>query len=210
MGDGLEVAVLGHRGLLGSAVARYFAEMGASVRTTELRYDGTPTLPKWAGQYELIVNCIRGGWAENAALPFALALAGRTIHPSTDALREDTPYAAQKRKGDEAPNVIIRAGIVDVRRQPEIAYTNWTCNPITPLEWARIAWRLREAKPGVYQYGREPLDRYEISRLVRLLWLLPPPKPARAKEPNNRVIASRANLPPIDVALLEYRQWLRS
>ena len=208
----MTVAVLGHRGMLGSVVARYFAEQGADVQTTDLRYDGSGCLPSWAGKHDMTVNCITGGWLEYADLPGFLAMtAQRYIHPSTDAIGEDTAYAAMKRQGEDGTRgraVIIRAGLVDLRRQHEVAYTNWLCNPVTPLEWARIAWSHRDAQPGVYQYGREPLDRYELSRAVRQLWHLPPPQPAIAPESSDRTLTSLVNLPPIDVALLEYRAWL--
>ena len=193
--------------MLGSVVARYFREQGADVRTTDER--GPLSLILWASSHDLTVNCIPPASISLAMLPVLLCYNNyRVIQPSTDAINEQTPYAAAKRKGDHPDAVIIRAGLVDLRAQHEIAYTNWLCNPLTPLEWAQVAWTLRDAKPGVYEYGREPLDRYEVSRMVRQLWHLPPPKPARAPEPNNRVLKSRHNFPTLDVALQEYKAWL--
>ena len=96
------VAVLGHRGMLGSVVARYFAEQGAEVCTTDLRYMGSDAVPEWAAQHDIVVNCVRSSDNDpvvNGFLPIHLAafaredFAGRrplVIQPSTDAIDEDT------------------------------------------------------------------------------------------------------------------------
>jgi dTDP-4-dehydrorhamnose reductase len=207
----MEVAVLGHRGMLGAVVARYFRERGAEVFTTDLRYDGSMELPEWAARFDLAVNCIRSGWErEMVDLPADLSRAcrGNVIHPSTDAIRDQTEYGQWKRQAERNLAIIIRAGIVDVRNQPERAYTNWLCNPITPLEWAEIAWRHRTAKPAVYQYGREPLSRFDVARQVAQAFGGEPPQAVRSMQHSDRFLASTADLPPLDVALTTYKEWL--
>jgi hypothetical protein len=194
--------------MLGSVVARHFAMRGATVWTTEERYDGSDAVPSWAARFDLAINCIRSDdWREMVDLPAHLALVTRVIQPSTDAIHEDTAYAQMKREAERVSAVIIRAGIIDVNRQPATAYASWKCNPLTPLEWARVAWRLRRAKPGIYQFGREPTDRAEIARLVARLWDRPEPQIAQGI-PNDRILASPWTFPPLEVALAEYRKWL--
>jgi hypothetical protein len=196
--------------MLGSVVARYFEQRGATVWTTDLRYDGSDALPSWAARFDLTVNCIRSDdWREMVDLPAYLSMStrGQVISPSTDAIRETTEYARMKREAETNLAITIRCGIVDVEHQPETAYTNWYCNPLTPLEWAAFAWRLREAKPGVYQAGREPLSRYDVARTVAQIWHRPEPTPALG-EPSDRVLSSRWTFQPLDEALGEFRAWL--
>ena len=67
------------------------------------------------------------------------------VQEPTDAIAEPTPYARTKRIIEQAPaTVIIRAGLVDIHRQPSVGYRNWLCNPLTPLEWADYAACIRQ------------------------------------------------------------------
>jgi dTDP-4-dehydrorhamnose reductase len=98
----VKVFVLGHRGMLGHAVARYFRERGHDVQTTDLRYDGGPQDPLVeavrASGCEWVVNGIarihqKRATAEdmqlvNARLPMQLKNRllprQRLLHASTD------------------------------------------------------------------------------------------------------------------------------
>lgn len=155
---------------------------------------------------EYVVNCIR---PDDLRLSERLAETTRLVQPSTDAIAEPSEYAVGKRMLERLPAVTIRAGIVDITRQPAVAFTSWTCNPITPLEWADIAWELRDT-PGVHPIGREPTTRYEVARLVAELWGLPRPVLGRSSAPLDRVQTSIIALPPLSEALRRYRDWLRA
>ena len=193
MGDGLvTAAILGDHGMLGSVVKRRWAELGADLVT-----------PATA---DYIVNCIR---PDDLILSERLSETATLIQPSTDAIAEDTDYAVGKRLLERIPAVTIRSGLVDITRQPGIAYRNWRCNPITPLEWADLAWELRDS-PGVHVAGREPVSRFGVVSMVAYLWDEPAPVPGWAEVPNDRIQTDRHRTwDTLLEALTEYRAWLR-
>lgn len=181
------VTVVGENGYLGSVVKRRWDELGIT------------------GDYT--VNCIA---PDDIDLTWRLAERGGLIQPSTDAIDEDTSYARTKRIVERAPGaVIIRTGIVDIYRQRHVAYRNWTCNPLTPLEWADLAAEMRD-RPGVHAQGREPVSRFEVHRLVAEVFDLPAPIPAEADKPLDRLQPRNDLLPPLREALVEFREWLQS
>ncbi len=178
------VTVYGHNGYLGAVVLRRWAELGLS-------------------DEPYIVNCVR---PDDEHLSEILAAEGGLIQPSTDAIAEDTDYARTKRHLETLPDtVVIRAGIVDIRNQPTIAYRNWLCNPLTPLEWADYAASVR-AEPGIHAIGREPLTRFAVARTVADVFDRPPPV-AAVGEPLDRV-QPIGDFPPLRDALIEFREWL--
>lgn len=178
--------VLGEHGYLGSVVKRRWAERGDP------------------GDY--IVNCIR---PDDILRSERLAETGRLIQPSTDAIAEDSDYARTKRILERLPGaVVIRAGIVDIRQDYGIAYRNWLCNPLTPLEWADLAYDLRD-RPGLHVTGRERLTRYEVVRSVAEVWDRPAPVAAWAEATLSR-IQTPGDWPPLRDALVEFAAWLQS
>lgn len=179
------VTVLGENGYLGAVVKRRWAELGI---------DGP-----W------VVNCIR---PDDVPLTWYHAEQGWLIQPSTDAIAEDTLYARTKRIIECAPATIIRAGIVDIRNQPAIAYRNWFCNPLTPLEWADYAASVRGEK-GTHAIGREPLTRFDVAELVAEVFDTPRPVAAVTSVYNNR-IQPFGEFPPLRDALITFRQWLEA
>jgi hypothetical protein len=186
-------AILGERGMLGSVVKRRWAEHGAEITT--------------AATADYIVNCIR---PDDLLLSERLSETAILIQPSTDAIAEDSDYAVTKRILERIPAVTIRAGLVDITRQPGVAYRNWRCNPITPLEWADLAWDLRD-RPGVHVAGREPVSRFGVASLVAYLWDRPAPVPAWSEVPLSRIQRDRdREWDTLMEALTEYRDWLRS
>ena len=187
----MTATVLGERGMLGSVVRRRWAELGAELTTS--------------ANAEYVVNCIR---PDNLLISDILAKTSRLIQPSTDAIAENSDYATGKRLLERLPAVTIRAGLVDITRQPQTAYRNWWCNPLTPLEWADLAWELRDS-PGVHVAGRETVSRHLVASLVAYLWDRPQPTPAYAEEPLNRVQPRDKDWPPLPDALTEYRKWLQ-
>jgi hypothetical protein len=183
--------VLGERGYLGAVVKRRWAELGATWDAVDPDY---------------IVYAIR---PDDLALAFRLAETGPLVLPSTDAIFEDTDYASGKRALEKVPGaVVIRAGIVDTRHRLGVAYRNWWCSPLTPLEWADLAWE-RKDQPGLHMAGRETLTRYEVERTVAEVFDRPAPIAAWADDRNVRAINS-GDYPPLRDALVEFAEWLRS
>lgn len=173
------VTVLGERGMLGSVVARRWLELGDT---------------------DHVINCIR---------PDDLKLTWRElpISPSTDAIAEDTEYAATKRELEEIPGlVVIRSGIVDITRQPDYAYPTWWCNPLTPLEWADLAYEKRDT-PGVHIAGRERVTRYDIAMAVSAIFDRRTPFRYDIGY-NYRVQRPDRIRPSLWDALIAYRDWL--
>lgn len=180
--------VLGHRGYLGAVVKRRWAELGAE------------------GDYQIVTF-------DDLNVIWRLAQGGPgVVVPSTDAIAEDTKYAQRKRyieamAADEGL-VVIRAGIIDIRpeRQHAEAYCRWECNPLTPLEWADLAWEKRD-QPGVHVAGREPLTRYAVASAVSQVFGTPQPR-KRCGRSLNRVQAQDRERPDIVTALREFKEWL--
>ena len=191
----VSAAIIGYRGMLGSVVARRWQELGVEVigigRGGEL--PGT----------NYVVNCIR---PDNLDLSRALT-DYRLIQPSTDAIAEPTYYAEGKRALEKLDAITLRSGLVDITRQPASAYLNWWCNPLTPLEWADMAWELRDG-PGVHPLGRERVSRYQVAVMVSEVFGTERPTEAAAEEPLDRVVPCRRRFPVLRVALEEYERWL--
>lgn len=174
------MTVLGHSGYLGSIVERRWTESG------------------WDGDY---VVCT----FDDVGLIRRLATSGGVIVPSTDAIIEDTDYAARKREIEGiAGTTVIRAGIVDIRKTN--GYCHWECNPLTPLEWADLAWEKRD-QVGVYMAGREPLTRYAVGCAVAEVFGVPKPR-KRCGQYLNRIQPKDRERPDILTALREFRDWL--
>lgn len=185
--------VIGERGYLGSAVKRRWQELGATWDAIDPEY---------------VINCVR---PDDLALTARLAETGNLICPSTDAIAEDTDYARGKRAVERTPGaVIIRAGIVDVRQDYPVAYRNWRCNPVTPLEWADLSWDLRD-RPGLHLAGREAVSRHLVASLVAYFWERAQPTPGWADIPLSRLVEDgEREWNTLAEALAEYREWLRS
>lgn len=178
------MTVLGHRGYLGSVVERRWAELGAT------------------GDY--VVVCLTP-----EDLPLLRRLAGPgVIVPSSDCVNEVDEYAAGKRAIEQIPGLtVIRSGIVDTRKQYASMFTNWYCNPLTPLEWADLAWELRD-QPGVHPAGRESASRFEVADIVHDLWGGLRPRRAVAAGRKDRRQPVDRERPPLREALRAYRDWL--
>lgn len=176
--------VLGHRGYLGKVVERRWHEMG------------------WTGDY--VVVCLT---PDNLPLLRRLAARPGVIVPSTDAIAEDGEYAAAKREVEDiAGLVVIRAGIVDTRKRHRDGYLNWYANPLTPLEWADLAWEKRD-QPGVHVAGGEVITRWGIGSNVADIF--GGPQPVRRVHPGD---LDRAQPPDrersLRTALYDFRDWL--
>lgn len=174
------MTVLGENGMLGSVVKRRWLELGDT---------------------DHVVNCIR---------PDDLKLTWRElpISPSTDAIAEDTEYAATKRELEAIPGlVVIRSGIVDITRQPPNAYLNWYCNPLTPLEWADLAYEMRDT-PGVHIAGRETVTRHFVAWSVGYVFGRLAGRFSVAPTDLHREQTPDRPRPELTDALRAYRDWL--
>ena len=187
--------VLGSDGYLGSVVTRRWMELGASPRLT-----GEPA--------DYVVNCIR---PDDLLLSERIAETTRLIQPSTDAIAEDSDYARGKRILERIPGAVtIRAGIIDTRHDYAVAYRNWRCNPITPLEWAELAWELKD-RPGLHLAGREGVSRHLVASLVAYFFDKPQPEPGWAEVPLSRIVEDdERDWNTLAEGLTEYREWLQS
>jgi hypothetical protein len=184
------VTVLGHRGYLGAVVARRWREQGWD----SYRFDSS-------GDYVICTF-------DDLPLIRRLAQSGPgAIVPSTDAIAEDTAYAARKRELEDIPGiVVIRSGIVDTRKAN--THYDWLCNPLTPLEWADLAWEVKD-QPGVHVAGRETTTRFDVGWAIAAAGLGPAPEPTKGGASDRCQIADR-DRPSIDEALQEYASWLRA
>jgi hypothetical protein len=130
--------------------------------------------------------------------------------PSTDAIGEDTEYAMHKRIAEQADAIVLRSGIVDITRQPTIAYPEWMLNPLTPLEWAREAFfevgGLGWGRGGIRALGGDPIDRYSLAVMVADIFGGEPP--ALGHAPAKSRVLKVTHHRYIRDALLEYRAWL--
>lgn len=198
------VAVLGHRGMLGSVVTRWLAKNGVTVSTTEMRW---PDSAGWVEDHDYVIDCILAP-SGNGERAHALARTCHLIVPSTDAIAEDSDYAADKRLVEQAPGaVVIRSGIVDLDRQPVQAYVDWLCDPLTPLEWIEEAWAVRN-EPGVHLRGRHVVDRWTVAMHVALQWDVGRPFPTEGGR-RYRIVVGHGDVW-IGDALREMRAWYRS
>ena len=209
MAQRVRVAVVGHRGTLGKVVARRWAERGAAIATTDLRYQAKADDPlvTWAAEADLVVNCARGSFLVDALLPLHLGERSRLIQPSTDALQEDTPYALAKRIAERARALIIRTSLIGSDPPPPVGYTTWTWNGITTLAWADFAWAHRE-ETGVLTPASDAISRYDLYCAVAETFGHAPPQPL-ATARRDRLLPPTHHLGPIQVQLLELREWSR-
>jgi hypothetical protein len=176
------VTILGHRGYLGAIVERRWRELGDS---------------------DHVVNCI---FPDNIAL--CRRLGAGTILVSSDAIADGSQYGDAKRDIEAiAGAVVVRSGIVDVRKRHVVAYDNWYCNPLTPLEWADLAYEKRD-QPGVHVAGREVLSRWEVAAAVRSVFGGEPARPTLHEMTLDRTQPRDRERPPLRDALLQFREWL--
>lgn len=216
----VKVAVLGHRGMLGSRLvsvlpARYH------VITFAHRWPGGLLDAVDAARPDWIVNAISGGPAEWADLPRELGrrFRARVIQPSTDAIGEDTEYARAKSWGEvgvlESGGHVIRCSIVDpaggLLRQVATAGAfhadtapHW--NGITALAWAGVAEQVMVGRlDGLIVPGSPPTSIHDLAtEAVRLFRWRTTVLPRETRGPD-RVLPPTLRMPHIGDQLAEYR-----
>lgn len=174
----VKVAVLGHRGMLGSRLvsvlpARYHVITFAHRWPDGLLDAVEVARPDW------IINCVSGGVREWRDLPAELAdrFRARVIQPGTDAVGEPTPYGQSKATAEAAvlsgDGTVIRCGIVDpaggllaqIRKSSRFdADTAPHWNGITALAWAGVAERVMDGDlSGLVVPGSPPISIHDLA-----------------------------------------------
>lgn len=207
----VRVAVLGHRGMLGSRVVSVLPSR-FHVITFGHRWPGGLLDAIEVARPHWIINAISGGVPEWADLPRQLAarFPGRLIQPSTDAISEDTEYAAAKRAG-EAGEAVIRCGIVDPaggllgRIRCSRYFTADTAphwNGISALAWSDVAVQVMDGRlSGLIIPGSPPTsilglatDACEVFGWPTVLAGRPTEGPDRVQQPTLWLPAIREQL----------------
>jgi dTDP-4-dehydrorhamnose reductase len=160
-----EVLILGHKGMLGNAVVKYFNKF-YKIHTTDYRYPSQEfknIITDFKGSY--IINCIGAipqkiqEFDVNYELPLFLEnnTNCRVIHPSTDCESDNTPYGISKFKATDwllknsINTKIIKTSIIGIENNSSYGLLGWTLsqkgkikgytdakwNGITTLEWAK-------------------------------------------------------------------------
>jgi dTDP-4-dehydrorhamnose reductase len=163
----MKILILGHNGLLGNTVLKYFKSKKYEIIITDLRWPDNDFKSFISEQkVDYIINCI-GVIPQkkpndelydlvNYQLPVWLdSLNIKVIHPDTDE-PDDNPYGLAKRKAREDINKntkILKASIIGFEKNTQFSflewflhseksvsgYTNQYWNGITTLEWAECA-----------------------------------------------------------------------
>ena len=216
----VKVAVLGHRGMLGSRLvsvlpARYH------VITFAHRWPGGLLDAVEAARPDWVINAISGGAAEWGDLPRDLGrrFRARVIQPSTDAIWEDTEYARAKSWGEigvlETGGSVIRCSIVDpagglLRRVATAdrfeADTAPHWNGVSALAWAGVAEAIMEgALDGLIVPGSPVVSIHDLAwAAVRTFGWRTEVVPRETQGPN-RAMYPTLRMPPIADQLAEYR-----
>lgn len=216
----VKVAVLGHRGTLGSRLvsvlpARYHVITFAHRWPDGLLEAVEVARPDW------IINCISGGVREWQWLPAELAIRfrARVIHPSTDAIDEVTEYAQAKALADaevlQRDGTVIRCGIVDpaggllarIRNSSRFdADTAPHWNGITALAWAGVAERVMDGDlSGLVVPGSPPTSIYQLAADACRIFGWKTDVAPRPTQGPHRLQQPTLWLPPIADQLAEYR-----
>lgn len=163
----MKVLILGHNGLLGNMVYKYFNSKDYNIITTDLRWP-TEEFKKFVYDQEVdfIINCI-GMIPQrkpddylyeqiNYQLPIFLDDIGvKIIHPDTDEA-DNTPYGLSKRMAREGiykNTKIIKSSIIGFEKGTKFSFLDWFLNSEgevngftnqywngnTTLEWSKWA-----------------------------------------------------------------------
>lgn len=179
------VAVLGHRGMLGSRLVSVLPARFHVITFAHRWPDGLIEAVE-AARPDWVINCISGGVPEWQDLPRELGrtFRGRLIQPSTDAVWEDTPYAKAKGWAEagviETGGHVIRCGIVDpaggllarIRKSSRFdadTAPNW--NGITALAWAGVAELVMSGDlEGLIVPGSPPISIHDLAAEACHCW----------------------------------------
>jgi len=158
----MKVFILGHKGMLGHMVVKYFKSQGIDIATTSKRFPDWN--PKIFTQADYIVNCIGAipqrtdNFSINYELPEWLSkLDKKIIHPGTDCEIDNDGYGSSKRKASEyiinntVNTKILKTSIIGPELNSKLSlfewflsqkgeifgYTKAMWNGNTTLQWAK-------------------------------------------------------------------------
>jgi len=171
----MRVFILGHNGMLGHMVLKYFKSEGIDTTTTQKRF------PDWNSRMfvraDYIVNCIgaipqrTNDFRINYELPEWLSkLDRKVIHPGTDCEMDDDEYGKSKKKAADyilqnttntkilktsiiGPELNTKASLLEwfLSQEGEVfGYTKAIWNGNTTLQWAKQCLHLIE-NWGIYE-----------------------------------------------------------
>ena len=165
----MRVLVLGHKGMLGHMVLKYFKSEGIDTTTTQKRFPDWD--PRMFARADYIVNCIgaipqrTNDFRINYELPEWLSkLDRRVIHPGTDCEMDDDEYGKSKKKAADyilqnttntkilktsiiGPELNTKASLLEwfLSQEGEVfGYTKAIWNGNTTLQWAKQCLHLIE------------------------------------------------------------------
>lgn len=167
----MTILILGHNGMLGHMVHRYFESKGYTCITTEYRYpsaDFSESIKRFDG--DCIINCIGAipqktkEFSVNTELPIWLSenTKIKIIHPGTDCEMDDDAYGISKKIARDyivsksANTKIIRSSIIGPELNSNASLLDWFLssnntvngytsamwNGITTLEWSKQCMQL--------------------------------------------------------------------
>lgn len=194
----MKVLVLGHKGMLGSVVTKYFTQQGFEVKTVESRYPSQEFKREvLAFDKGFIINCIGAipqrtqHFQINTDLPIWLSnnTKCRVVHPGTDCETDTNTYGTSKRLASEylkaysTNTKILKSSIIGpeqgtsyslmewfLAQQGEAkGYTKALWNGNTTLEWAKQASSLIA---NWEEYNRETILEGESISKYEILCLL--------------------------------------
>ena len=158
----MRVFVLGHNGMLGHMVVKYFKSQGVAISTTPIRFPDWN--PRMFARADYIINCIgaipqrTNNYAVNYELPEWLSkLDQKIIHPGTDCEMDDDTYGLSKKRASEyiinnttntkilktsiiGPELNSKASLFEwflSQEEDVFGYTKAMWNGCTTLEWAK-------------------------------------------------------------------------
>jgi dTDP-4-dehydrorhamnose reductase len=167
----MKILVLGHNGMLGSMVKKYFSHLNFQIETINSRFpseDFTSQIESFDGDF--IVNCIGAipqrtqNFSINTDLPIFLEEHSpcKIIHPGTDCEMDDDDYGVSKKIASDfiltqgTKTKILKSSIIGpeqgthyglmewfLAQEGEIfGYTQAIWNGNTTLEWAKQCYKL--------------------------------------------------------------------
>lgn len=162
----MDILILGHKGMLGHMLMKYFSDKGYVTHTTDYRFPSKEFIDyvsNWKGDY--IINAVGAipqktkQFEINVTLPIWLSSCVKTnvIHAGTDCEMDDDEYGISKKsasnfiKSRSVNTKIIKASIIGPELNSHKSLLDWFLNStdkvygyskamwngITTLEWAK-------------------------------------------------------------------------
>ena len=185
----MNIMILGHKGMLGDAVYRFYQKSTEyTLTTTDLRWPSTEFKNFiLQSKVDAIINCIGAipnkykDFSINIYLPlFLLSTNTVVINPGTD-ISDDSEYSFSKNIISDLSNKIdnlytIQCSIIGmggllksiVEKNLLYGYTNHYWNGITTIEWAKISLEVinRKIENKIIIPSTKCITKFELSNLI--------------------------------------------